>query len=127
MNLADGKEAFGTGFLAQYNGASYFITAGHNVSNYQHVDRKLLFNNPDGKHSEEDLKNDKTIIQFSLKELIKENTEPHYKNVVSGNYFVLKIAENCDLKLRELADQAFFLHSVAPEDDSLLVLFGFPA
>ena len=73
------------------------------------------------------MKNDKTIIQFSLKELIKENTEPHYKDVVSGDYFVMKIAENCDLKLRELADQAFFLHSVTPEDDSLLVLFGFPA
>ena len=78
------------------------------------MDRKLLFNNPDGKHSEEDLKNDKTIIQFSLKELIKENTEPLYKDVVSGDYFVLQIAANGDLKLRELAHQAFFLHSVAP-------------
>ena len=123
-----GKEVVGTGFLAKHEGSMFFMTAGHNLHNSPDSDRTLYFNNPGGKYKDEDIKKDKNILRVSLNELKQNNKNwvLSKENSMVDDYFVLKL-ENCSEYLKELANDAFPLHTSSDEYDKLLLLFGFPA
>jgi len=124
-----GKEVVGTGFLAKHEGSMFFMTAGHNLHNSPDSDRTLYFNNPGGKYKDEDIKKDKNILKVSLNELKQNNKKwvLSKENSMVDDYFVLELENYCSEYLKELANDAFPLHTSSDKDDKLLLLFGFPA